>query len=136
MENVLIISLMGGNEIKFSKEEAHGKEPWSLVQRAASCVRSLDSLEGENPSLSPNPKCAKITRKCGTQWASNQCMRNSWYPVGFHPCHCYLLQNLRIETKKTNYWHCPQKVSWGGVVNSFVRYSHQPHCTEVPLISP
>lgn len=56
MENVLIISLMGGNEIKFSKEEAHGKEPWSLVQRATACVRSLDSLEGENPSLIPKSK--------------------------------------------------------------------------------
>lgn len=64
-ENVLKMSLMG-SEIKFSEEGV------------TYCGKSLDLLEGEELIPLPTPTCGKITGRCGRQWASSQCMGNSW----------------------------------------------------------
>lgn len=65
MENLFIILLRGGNEIKFSKEQADGKKPWCLTQRAACYVSNLESLEGGNTSLSPFQNMLKFPGNVG-----------------------------------------------------------------------
>lgn len=97
METLLKILRMQGSKINLSQEGAHGKELWSFDHEANCFVKSLNLLEGKNTSLSPLQHVAKLLGECETWQASNQCLRNSCYLIGFLTGYCYLFQNLRLD---------------------------------------